>query len=127
MAKDKTGVDFVAGDTGASLELTFKDQDSAVVNLTGGTVAIYWRIRSAADSIAGPRQTAAMTLDGDPTTGKCSYTWAATDLDAPETVITEAGIYEVEVEAVFTDVANSSVTLTSLDSLTYTVRARFAA
>jgi hypothetical protein len=59
--------DFTQHDTGSSLVITLVDQDGAVIDLTGATVALQYYIDS-----NPPLFTKQMTVT-DPKTGICSY------------------------------------------------------
>jgi len=125
MANADTGIDFVAGDTNSALQLTIKDRDTnSAVDLTGGSVTLYWKIVGNDGEKSGPRQSASMTLT-TPASGICTYTWTANDLDPPSEVIGEPKAYRAICEAVFTN--GSGNTLTTLNTIELNIRSRFTA
>jgi len=70
----------VEGDTDPDLEITVKDQDGTVVDLTGLTVVFTMtKIRTGDKKV----DAGSCTLNADPTTGKFTYTWDSTDLNEP--------------------------------------------
>ena len=98
---------FVNSDTGSTLEVTSKDDATgAVINLTGSTVSLRYRIQG------GSLQTKAMTLDGDPTTGKSTYKFASGELSAGEFIG----------DVTITD--SSAETISSLENIVFEIKAR---
>ena len=85
---------FVESDTGSTLEITAKDDATGVViDLTGSTVSLRYRIQG------GSLQTKAMTLDGDPTTGKATYKFLSGEL-TPGEFIGDVTITDASTETV---------------------------
>lgn len=87
-------INMVRGDTRPTLELTVKDQNGTVINLTGATGI--FRIRRKGFSTVLVSRAVTIT---DAVNGKCQFVWVAADwnagaLDAP-------GDYEGELEITF--------------------------
>lgn len=100
------GYEFVAGDTGSTLQVTCKDNATgAVINLTGKTATLRWK------NAGGALQSAAMTI-ASPATGIATYTFTSADLTA--------GLTQMEVR--ITDTATSNY-VTQIDLFTAPVRA----
>ena len=67
---------FTQDDTGSILEVTCKDDSTgAVIDLTGSTVTLRFKIAG------GLLLTKTMALDAEPTTGKATYKFLAGELD----------------------------------------------
>lgn len=96
----------VAGDTESTLKITCKDSDGTVINLTGATVRVYWRIAN------GNVQSRTMTIDASPATGIATYKFQSGDLIVGDLV--------GEIEIQFT----SGTILTSVVTFTINVRLR---
>jgi hypothetical protein len=67
---------YAAGEIPYPLTHTFKDSKGTVIDLTGFTESV---------KVEGPDEngsygTGAVAIDGDPTTGKVSYTWVLDDM-----------------------------------------------
>ena len=100
---------FTQSDTGSTLEITCQnDSTGAVINLTGSTVALRYKIAG------GALQTKSMTLDGDPTTGKATYTFLANEL-TPGTFIGDATITDA-----------GALTISSLENIVEEIKSRLA-
>lgn len=101
--------DFVAGDN-SLLRATFRSrQTKALVDLTGATIRLYWRIDG------GAKQTRVMTVT-DPLSGTASYQFSSGDLTAlafGSTMIAEAEVTD----------AGGRV-LTQLNVRTFKIRAK---
>jgi len=98
---------FVEDDTGSTLEITAKDDATGVViDLTGSTVQLRYRIQG------GSLQTKAMTLDGDPTTGKATYKFLDAELDIGDFIG----------DVTITD--SSAETISSLENIVLEIKAR---
>ena len=96
---------FVAGDTASVLTVTCKRSDTgAVIDLTGVTVSLKWRIDG------GTLVTKTMTVTA-PATGVATYEFDTADL--------VAGIMLAEVE-----VTTGSGITTSLEAFRFTIRAK---
>lgn len=109
MAAQNTVFKFVESDTGSTLEITATDDSTGVIiDLTGSTVSLRYRISGAA------LQTKAMTLDPSPTTGKATYKFLTTELTPGKFVgdvtITDSG----------------SETISSLQNIIFNIKARQA-
>jgi len=100
---------FTQSDTGSTLEVTCKnDSTGNVIDLTGATLQLRYKIAG------GALQTRSMTLDGDPTTGKATYTFLATEL-TPGTFIGDVTITDV-----------GSLTISSLENIVEEIKARLS-
>ena len=100
---------FVEDDTGSTLEITAKnDATGVVIDLTGSTVSLRYRIQG------GSLQTKGMTLDGDPTTGKATYQFLTGELDVGDFIG----------DVTITD--GASETVSSLENIVLEVKARVA-
>lgn len=65
---------FAAGEVPYPLEHTFKDADGVVIDLTGFNAWVSFE-----GDISGAG-TGSVDIDGDPTTGKVTYTWVYADM-----------------------------------------------
>lgn len=72
------GYDFTEGDTGSKLQVTCRDNDEAIIDLTGATVTLHWKD---ANSILVERN---FTVLDPATDGIAEYQFAASELYAPK-------------------------------------------
>jgi hypothetical protein len=79
-------------DTRPQLEITLKNPDLSVHDLTGATASLHVYVESTVF-------TRAMTVDAVPTTGIVRYTWQATDWTVGTPVLI-AGRWKMEVEVI---------------------------
>lgn len=123
-----TTIKLVAGDTRPQVVVDLKDQDGLPINLSGGTVRMYFRKAGSTDvlqNIVGTLLTGFRDEDGVLTTtapynvagvgGRASFNWPAGALDV------EQGNYEGEVEITFSDDSVQTV----YEKLKFKVRADF--
>ena len=86
---------FVQGDTGPDFVgvLIAKDEPTTIIDLTGN-LGVNFQMRKEDDKRYTVNQPA--TVVGDPTDGRCSYSWGANDLSVP-------GTYWAQWEVTFAD------------------------
>lgn len=95
-------IPMVRGDTRPTLEFTVRDQNGAVINITGATV----RLRISNKSTGAVLITRVLTITDGPG-GKCTFAWVSTDWNAG--VLDAAGHYDAELEVTFSDATVGTV------------------
>ena len=100
---------FTETDTGSTLEVTCEDDSTGkVINLTGSTVTLRFKVAG------GALQTKPMVLDADPTTGKATYEFLTAEL-VPGTFLGDATITD-----------SGGKTISSLENIVEQIKARLS-